>query len=353
MNSFNSKLIFQNFDDKIDEICDNTIKNVYSEFIFRYFNFSQLSDLEIEINENNILKYLFYFLKTNKFLTYIISNNTNFQNHSIRSNFFNNNSDKKATIREYNVVLCVEKQCFIFESIEINFFNSILSKVELSKINLTNDTILKKMNTSLSKNDLQAKEESDNFYNHFSYALTNQFLQSTFIPISSFLIRRFFQPSSYFKDQSFLKFNEQTNFYDQMSLNIKIKITNLIKSLDLHELEKNYDKLKTEIKHLIESKNNDEQNKVINFNDDDFIYLRVIYSNEKGIIFYLVFHIPSHYIFMMKKCENTENREIDFYKKYSYRCFTRFYGTIKTKFHLKIIYEFMSKGSLSNYLKKK
>ena len=74
-------------------------------------------------------------------------------------------------------------------------------------------------------------------------------------------------------------------------------------------------------------------NKESEFKENEFIKLRCVYSNNTSL-FFLVFHIQSLHIFLLKKFDYGEltkyqNREIEFCKKYSHRCLVPFYGFVK------------------------
>ena len=92
------------------------------------------------------------------------------------------------------------------------------------------------------------------------------------------------------------------------------------------------------------------------FFENDFIILRRLYQNDEAI-FYMVFHIKSFYIFVMKKIfhvnemDNQINHEIFFCENYSHRCFTQFYGFLKENDKIVgFIYEFMSNDSLNSFV---
>lgn len=92
------------------------------------------------------------------------------------------------------------------------------------------------------------------------------------------------------------------------------------------------------------------------FNKDDFVELRQIYSNKKSVL-YLVLHLKSLYIFILKSCDKSEiqlKNELDFCSNYSHRCLTRFYGFITESNEITgLIYEFMSNSNLLNFFNSK
>lgn len=88
------------------------------------------------------------------------------------------------------------------------------------------------------------------------------------------------------------------------------------------------------------------------FQEKDFIDLQ-IYNGNSGIT-KISFHIPTFYVFAVKKFEvfDTFKRELYFCQNYSNRAMTPFYGYIVDELNYEIIYKFMSNGSLSSYVKK-
>ena len=103
--------------------------------------------------------------------------------------------------------------------------------------------------------------------------------------------------------------------------------------------------------------NENKEVKYKEFNENDFIKLKLIYSNGQ-CFFYLVIHRETLYIFMMKKLYESDEidketqREIDFCKNCTCRYINRFYGFIKKDEKITgIIYEYLCNGSLNNYVK--
>lgn len=99
------------------------------------------------------------------------------------------------------------------------------------------------------------------------------------------------------------------------------------------------------------------RNDLVNFNEKDFIELRLV-SGNSDVSFYLVIHIKSFHVFMMKKIifdknSNNKSHEIEFDKEYSHRCLTPFYGFVrKEEIIVGFIYEFMSNGTLVDFINK-
>ena len=99
-------------------------------------------------------------------------------------------------------------------------------------------------------------------------------------------------------------------------------------------------------------------NKESEFKENEFIKLRCVYSNNTSL-FFLVFHIQSLHIFLLKKFDYGEltkyqNREIEFCKKYSHRCLVPFYGFVKeNKYITGLLYKFMTNGTLHSFYNNK
>ena len=99
------------------------------------------------------------------------------------------------------------------------------------------------------------------------------------------------------------------------------------------------------------------RNDLVNFNEKDFIELRLV-SGNSDVSFYLVIHIKSFHVFMMKKIifdknSNNKSNEIEFDKEYSHRCLTPFYGFVrKEEIIVGFVYEFMSNGTLVDFMNK-
>lgn len=164
----------------------------------------------------------------------------------------------------------------------------------------------------------------------------------TINPILGYVIRRFFYPTKYFKDPSFFIFDEKNYSKDQKYKTEFINLLENEKSIDYFDekLEFIYDEIK-------KNKYVDDQIHRYSFKENDFIVLRTVYSSEKAL-FYLVIHIESFYIFLMKKVQNLENEhEFNFCLNYSHRCLVPFYGFVKNnQTTVGLIYEYMCNDSL-------
>ena len=110
----------------------------------------------------------------------------------------------------------------------------------------------------------EANEEVNSFCDYFQNEIyKNYFIELTIRSISCFLIRRFFYPYEYFKNQSFFNFETYDKIKKQ---NIKTNIHNLLFTND-----KDHDLLRDEMRHDFKSikkeiKNNINHNKQIKKN---------------------------------------------------------------------------------------
>lgn len=126
-------------------------------------------------------------------------------------------------------------------------------------------------------------------------------VKSTIDSIIGYLFYKYKFPSYYFEDSSFFNFDEIT---DKIITNGKYK-----------------------------------------FQEDEFITLRKLYANSYTS-YKLVIHIPTFYIFVMKKYyQSKKNHEENFCKKYSHEF------VLKNQQITGFIYEFMSNDSLNLYIK--
>ena len=306
----------------LERITSSTLKKIYSQFTFLYLSLNDekpIEDLFCTQHKNQIVNYLFSFLSQSKFITYNIFNIFKYQE----------NLPSKHDNTILDVVFCIEKRCIIIDGIE-----RLLEK-QISIINFDKN--------SAHRDGIYTSEEVSNFCNNFSCDLNNNnFVYKTIIPIAGYLIRRHFYPTTYFNDPSFFTFDSQANTSETQ---LKNKIGNYL-------LSKTEDDKKKNFLQLFQSKEEDNNNALYEFNEKDFIKLRIIYyCNEAA--YYLAIHIESLYIFMMKKTfENAERgHEHDFCQNYSHRCFCHFYGFLKRNNEkIGYIYEYLSNGSLNSYI---
>ncbi|KAK8878478.1 hypothetical protein M9Y10_005253 [Tritrichomonas musculus] len=185
------------------------------------------------------------------------------------------------TNSNFKVIICVEKKCIIIENINIKLIDQFLEETKSLYINI---------NKQFTDNS-EIKEEVLAFCEHFPNLIK---------PIAAYLIRRYFYPSSFFRDPSFFNFESKINDYYE----------------------------------------------------NDFIYLRILHSTD-SFTFYLVFHKKYFHLFILKQINKNDdiNKEINFCKKFQNRSFVPFYGFVKRKNQniIGFIYEFMPNGTLSDY----
>lgn len=339
--SYSYQKLQKDYESLKGEIIDQKILKIYSEFEFKYFNFAEMSIEGIESNKDEIKEKLFHFLNINRFITFQLYNNKEY------SEIWPNKKIRNLSSSQLNAIFCVEKNCFIFESINNDLLRFLLHEVHSTLISTSSRKITKELQIGIF--DQTVNQEIELFCQYFIKDIQkNEFVNYTIKPIASFLIRRFYQPSDYFKDPSFFIFDQQI---DQKEQEIKTNLLNLIRSTDSNDINNNYQLLRKEIKEEREEEEEGNENKNICFKDDDFIKLRLIYSNyETFSSIYLVFHLPSLYVFALKTTNEPTNHEVDFCLKYFHRCFTRFYGfCVKDGKEIGFVYEFMSNSSLSNF----
>ncbi|KAK8835370.1 hypothetical protein M9Y10_025135 [Tritrichomonas musculus] len=189
-----------------------------------------------------------------------------------------------------NCIFCVEDEIFIIEQINTELINKQINNQQINLIYLSQ------------KNTEQEIRYDVRFFcaRYFQAIKKNYFVKYTIQSIVCYLIRRNYYPSHYFKNSSFFEF----------------------------ELTKN------------------------DFDENEFITLRQIYSiNDNS--YFLIIHIETFHLFVMKKCnESTKKHEEQFCTNYSHPNFIRFYGFLKkNEKRIGLIYEFMSNGSFGSYIK--
>ena len=319
-----------------EQIKDKVIQKIYSNFNFLYFPYF-LNESENDVESNFLMiyphyieEYIFYYLGKYKFISYQI----------FKTGQHISNEDKnceKLFPQKVFVVLCVESKCLIIEKIDFSCINKIIEKLKLQKTFI-----------------IRAKEitRTTDLYQKFADEISNnKFVEMTISSIIGYLIERYSYPSNFFKDSTFFCFNKQEK---SKETEIKDKIYKILTS-DNDEEEENEN-----VKQLLSLKMSNKE-KYLNvfreFKKDDFIILKTIYSNDRAT-FYLVIHIDTLYLFIMKMLndsidEKIKKREIEFCKKYPHRCFTKFYGFIRNE-HTNnitgIIYEYMSNDSIHSHI---
>ena len=335
----------------IHQIEDGTLQGFYSYFNFYILTIenNQISN-DYDEEEENIDQetltedFLFNYLKYFNFITYQISNNFKKlflpENKSDEKDIYTNNDEIS------DLIICFEKECFIIENMSISSIKSLLNELNEQQISIINTT---KLNEK--EEEDKANREITNFclFSTISKEIKfNKFVKYSIRPIAGYLIRRYFYPSNHFKDKSFFRFNKSDNWHTIDF--IKKKISNLL-FIDSNE-NKNFN----EIINLIQS-NRNIPTCHIEFKENEFIKLRYILINDQAV-HYLVIHRKSLYVFMMKKFNSSRvpikdnKREIEFCKQYQSQFLTRFYGFMKENEKITgLIYEYMSNGSLKEYLK--
>lgn len=309
------KDIPEKYEHFISSISNKVFIKIYSQFKYFYFDFSIMKFEDQKTNQTSIEDCLFYFTNENRFITYQIYT-------------------KESKV---NSIFCAEKKCFILESMDINVLIPIINKIKSSKINCD----IKNFDLIKSSIDIEVNNDINTFIKHFqSYIQTNAFVKYTIRAIISYLIRRYYYPSIYFQDQSFFTFDQKI---DKFERNIKVQLTNLFRSYSMEEVKKIQNNLNIEINknmdHSSESKNRYQE-----FDKSDFVFLKELYVN-----IFLCIHLPSLYLFALKKVTTISSHEETFYHNY-HRCILRCYGFIKYGQGLFLIYEFMCNDSLSKYI---
>ena len=333
----------------MNKINDSTIKRIYTNFNFLYFNLSPDKINDKDINMNIFEVFLLEYLNKFKFITYHISNSYPRSQYPIKED--KTDFQTKLNANKVNVIICIEKECIIIEQINASLFSQIMNQLKSNKFpeiisNCENETSFKE-NEIIANTDILCSILNDN--------KSNNFISYTFWPIAAYIIGRYFYPKDYFNDPSFFIFQRSSS--NEKEQNIKRKITHI-----LYKTAGNYisDMKLNEIINDIKSEKY--KRKEVNytlFDESEFIELELIYSNKQAI-YKLVIHRKSLYIFLMKKIESSDknskenNREINFCKCFSNRYLTHFYGFVKKNEAITaFIYEYMSNKSLNSYISDK
>lgn len=292
----------------IKSIKNKTIQRIYSQFKYLSHQFGNGNNFQ------NIDKFLMY-LREFKFIVYYPSHDFN------------------------TVVFCVEDYCIIIKKIDSAKCKKMISDLKKRNICMINIT------------EGESSKEVDSFYKKILKDIkieNNHFINDTIWPIMGFLIRRYYCPSNYFKNSAFFDFKGQTE-----ENSIKTAFYNYISSPK---------STLSDYKNIMERiTNKKDEFTRYEFKEDEFIILRIIAHNDRAY-FYLVIHKESLFVFVMKKyiigsyeTYKEFQHEKTFNEKFGHRCLTRFYGFLKDG-NDKIngfIYEFMSNGTLSSFIKSK
>ena len=198
-------------------------------------------------------------------------------------------------------------------------------------------------NDTKQKKKSNIKEEIKNFCNGIQKEIVNnEFIQNTIHPIVGYLIHRYFCPTTYFRDPSFFDFDKTVKANER---ELKAEFFTGFKTLQFTDQDLE----------LFKSKVNNKR-KIKNFREEEFIVLRSIMATDKAS-FYLVIHVESLYVFMMKKIGDQKEmireteHEIYFDENFSHRCLTPFYGFLKKGDKtIGFIYEYMCNDSLKSFV---
>ena len=329
-----------------EQISDTTLKQIYSKFSFLSFSLTNVDQVD---NLAKIEKYLFDYLNKFNFITYEFTNNEE----SLIPKTKNKKHEKQIpnlTTQKVNVIMCVEKKCLIIKEIDYAIISKIIKKIKSHQISMINVSNKFNHTEKLMPQEYQAKEEIDRFINYFHREIkNNDFIDFTIRPILGFLIRRFFYPTSYFEDPSFFMYEEGNKFNEQ---EMKRNLIQALYSKSGKQFNYNINQITRTINEMKKS------NVIQEFQKEEFIILRTLHGTYKAN-FYLVIHIKSLHIFMMKESEFNEygikeiEHEINFCKNYSHRCLTRFYGFVQNRGKtIGFLYEYLSNGSLKTLFEK-
>lgn len=271
---------------------DDGIGRIYDFFKYFFFdaNNTKLNEEEFESKIANVLKKF-------KLIVFKISNE------NIHAKNYNQISFQKKVF-----VICTETQCFIINNIEEKSITKIINQIKNTYINLGNISTIEK-----EKDILNIKEEVNAAKIYFlsNKKINDNFVENTFDPIITFLIRRFFYPKYFFKERSFFSYSNQN------------------KEQNHEDIKKYYSK--------------------------DIIKLRKLDFNSKSII-YLAMDVKEFYVFVLKQYYDQDDLEKDINytkKQISHDCILKCFGVFVEKdVNVGVIYQFMCNGSLDKYIKR-
>lgn len=282
----------EEFKQKKNEISNLILKKLYSEdfFSFLYFKSNQNQ------NDDEEKAFLLDYFKKFKFITYQIDRISN---------------EEKEIV---NTTICIEGKCIIIEKISKNKIISILKETQSSLIDVASNCSTDLDGSLIRQHSwkLNINEEMTNFHKYFfpKHKNKNIFLRLTFAPIAAYIIGRNYYPSFYFNDKSFFSFDNYLN------------------------------------------KNQNEDN-VNEFNETQFIFLKNLGSNSDKLV-NLMIHVDSFSLLVVNKVSKNNEKSIEHEKQFStnfsHSCLTKFYGLINNENHQGFVYDFMSNGSLDQFL---
>ena len=292
-----SKLVFKDipkeYESMKDKIQNETIQMLYSKFDFKYLTSDsheyKSNYFNNKENEDITERFLLNYLVNFNFITYNFMNLLKYDH----------------TPQITNIILCVEGECLFIIGITIDFARKLIQNLKTHQITILNSNT-KNSHISETEEETDFNSEIDNFCSEKNIALeirNNKLVKISIRALSGFLIRSQFCPTNFLKNKSLFVKNKE------------------------HFLNKEFDEI-------------------------EFIVLRCVCSRDKAL-FYLVFHIKSLCIFMMKKIFHEIDfvNEIEFCKNYSHRCLTKFYGFVKkNKKIIGFIYEYLCNGSLHSFI---
>lgn len=293
---FPTQIMFEDFPSEYKALIDNideSLTKLYSNFNFKYI---KMTDPDIKENKDSLLNYLVPY----KFMACQISKEKN---------------------KFYILSLCVEKKCFFIKTVDVNIILQIIKQTNSFCTKIDVDDF----------SDEKENEDIEKFVAHFQRIVkSNNFILRTIYSIAAYMIRRYFHPSNFFSDSSFFGFDSLTK-------------KNSCKRNNIFEL------LNDDIQENLEYS-------LTNYKEEEFIKLKLIYHNTLAN-FYIVIHVVNFHVFMMKKMKNSYEKysnEINYCeKKMNHRCFTHFYGFVRNNRQIiGFIYEYMSNGSLDQYIQK-
>ena len=317
----------------MDKLCNMDIKRLYSNF---QFSFNCITIIKDDKNARNpIEEFLLNYLEDFQFIVYDF--------------YFNSETPENidSTLNNLNCIICIEKECLLIEKVSLLIINNVIATLKARNAIVIN-TKKRFKNIPKTKEEIEANKEIDSFCYHFQTAITsNKFIQMTIRSVVGYTIRRFYCPSTHFKDASFFVFDKvrEIKTYEE-----SLKMAEIMCYADSFEK----DELICQLMESILNNQNNEKIFYKDFNLNEFIELKIITTNSRAT-FSLVIHLKTFYIFLMKRANYPEDISIDFKNEihfcshYRHRCFMPFYGFIKERGKIiGFLYEFMCNDSLAS-----